>query len=416
VVATFAKMHPKDLAISEYNYDLPDDRIAKYPLPKRDESKLLIYKNGEITTDTYKNVDNHLSADSLLVFNNTRVVEARLLFKKATGGIIEIFCLEPHEFSDISSAMTQRNVVLWRCLVGGASKWKHGQLLEKVVAINGDQVTLNATIKDRLLDCFVIELRWDAPELTFAELLHYAGKIPLPPYLHRTAEEADKDTYQTVYAKNDGSVAAPTAGLHFTDSIFEKLERKQIQKAFVTLHVGAGTFKPVKAEKLEEHIMHGEFFEVDVSTLQTLRSSSEGTIVSVGTTSLRTIESLYWIGVKVTLDENITIEQLGIDQWYPYEVPLQNLPAEEALGNLIRWLERNKRESIIATTQILIAPGYRLRIAKGIITNFHQPQSTLLLLIAAIIGDDWKKIYKYAMENNFRFLSYGDGSLLWATP
>jgi S-adenosylmethionine:tRNA ribosyltransferase-isomerase len=407
-------MHPKNLLITDFTYTLPDDLVAKYPLAERDESKLLQYKNGSITVDQYKNIDEHLPEDSLLVFNNTRVVEARILFKKPTGGVIEIFCLEPHESTDISAAMQLKGKVLWRCLVGGASKWKHGQVLEKSISTNGGEGLLQASIADRLADCFVIELKWEPNDLTFAELLHSAGEIPLPPYLHRNAEEADNETYQTVYAKNDGSVAAPTAGLHFTDTIFEKLEKKNIQKAFVTLHVGAGTFKPVKADQVGDHIMHGEYFDVSVSTIQTLVSYLEKNIIAVGTTSLRNIESLYWIGVKVTLNPLISVDQLSIDQWYPYETELQDLPAQTSLQNLIQWLEEREMDSIAATTQILIAPGYKLRIAKGIITNFHQPQSTLLLLIAAIVGDDWKRIYDYALNNNFRFLSYGDGSLLWA--
>jgi S-adenosylmethionine:tRNA ribosyltransferase-isomerase len=253
-------------------------------------------------------------------------------------------------------------------------------------------------------------------ELSFAELLQYAGEIPLPPYLHRSVEENDKESYQTVYAKHSGSVAAPTAGLHFTESIFKKLEEKKIEKSYVTLHVGAGTFKPVKAEKLEDHTMHGEYFEVDISTLEKLITYIDKNIIAVGTTSLRTIESLYWLGINITLNPTISAEQLMVDQWYPYETLLQDLPAKEALQNLFVWLKSKNLNSVVATTQIIIAPGYKLRIAKGLVTNFHQPQSTLLLLIAAIIGDDWKRVYEFAKENSFRFLSYGDGSLLWAKP
>ncbi|HEX8334547.1 MAG TPA: S-adenosylmethionine:tRNA ribosyltransferase-isomerase [Segetibacter sp.] len=408
-------MRPKDLLISDFTYELPDELIAKYPLPERDDSKLLIFKDGEIATDQYKNVDQHLPADTLLVFNNTRVVEARILFKKPTGGVIEIFCLEPHDtYPDITSAMLQKERVLWRCLVGGASKWKRGQILEKTINIEGTDILLRASFVARMEDFFVIELRWEPEELSFADLLQYAGEIPLPPYLHRQLEENDKQTYQTVYAKHSGSVAAPTAGLHFTDSIFRKLEEKNIQKAFVTLHVGAGTFKPVKVKKLDEHAMHAEYFEVSTSTIQTLIACLEKNVVAVGTTSLRTIESLYWIGVKVTIDPDTTAEQLSLNQWEPYEIELQDLPAKTALSNLMGWLAEKQMTYIFATTQILIASGYKLRVAKGIITNFHQPQSTLLLLIAAIVGDDWKRIYDYAIKNNFRFLSYGDGSLLWA--
>jgi len=407
-------MHPKNLAISDFTYDLPDDRIAKYPLEERDNSKLLVYRNGEIKSSSYKNLEEFLPAETLLVFNNTKVVEARLLFQKTTGGVIEIFCLEPdNQYSGITSAMMQKGKVRWKCLVGGASKWKHGMKLQKNINEAGREILLEAAIVDRLHDSFVIELTWKPGELSFAEMLHFTGHIPLPPYLSRAVEESDKTRYQTIYAKHEGSVAAPTAGLHFTNTVFKKLEAKNIQKEFVTLHVGAGTFKPVKSEMMNEHEMHAEFIDVSFDSIENLLNHIDKTIVAVGTTSLRTIESLYWMGVKTLNQTNITVEGIFVHQWDPYEIEQENISAKDALSNLLKWMKEKGLARIITKTQILIAPGYKLKIAKGIITNFHQPQSTLLLLIAAIVGNDWKNIYKYAMENDFRFLSYGDGCLLW---
>lgn len=407
-------MHPKNLSIADFTYDLPNERIAKYPLEDRDSSKLLVYKSGKITPSTYQNIADFLPSDTLLVFNNTKVVEARLMFQKATGGVIEIFCLEPgDEYGDITSAMLQKGRVKWKCLVGGASKWKHGMRLQKFIDENGRQILLEAAIAGRLSDSFIIELSWQPEELTFAEMLHLAGYIPLPPYLHRDVEENDKNRYQTIYAKHDGSVAAPTAGLHFTESVFQKLAAKNIQREFVTLHVGAGTFKPVKAETMDAHEMHAEFIDVSFEAIENLLNHLDKTIVAVGTTSLRTIESLYWMGYKILHQPNISLDELTVQQWDPYELEEIPVSAKNALESLLQWIATKKLERIITKTQILIAPGYRLKIAKGIITNFHQPQSTLLLLVSAIVGDRWKEIYQYAMDNEFRFLSYGDGCLLW---
>lgn len=407
-------MHPKNLSISDFTYNLPADRIAKYPLEERDKSKLLVYKNEEITASSYRNLAEFLPDETLLVFNNTKVVEARLLFQKPTGGVIEIFCLEPdNKYPDITTAMLQKGKVTWKCLIGGASKWKHGMALKKIINRNAEEVIAEAAIVDRLTDCFVVELTWQPAELSFAEVLHLAGFIPLPPYLHRDAEEEDKSRYQTIYAKYDGSVAAPTAGLHFTDAVFEKLSAKNIQKEFVTLHIGAGTFKPVKSEKLDEHQMHAEFIEISADSIQNLINYSAKTIVAVGTTSLRTIESLYWMGVKLIIQPNATIDEISIHQWDPYEIAHNNISTKDALDTLYNWMVKNRLTRLITKTQILIAPGYSLKVANGIITNFHQPQSTLLLLIAAIVGNEWKKIYEYALKNGFRFLSYGDGCLLW---
>jgi len=403
-------MHPKEISILDYTYDLPNERIAKYPLQERDQSKLLIYRNGSIAEDSYRNIDQHLPGDSLLVFNQTKVVEARLLFQKPTGGVIEIFCLEPHhQYPDITSAMLTKEKVWWKCLIGGASKWKHGMMLQKTV---GD-TTIEAAIIERSSEAFTIELQWNKPEMSFAEILHEAGAIPLPPYLNREVEANDNERYQTIYAKEEGSVAAPTAGLHFTKAIFDKLETKNIRSSFVTLHVGAGTFKPVKAEKMQDHEMHAEFIDVELSFIEQLIGNIEKPIVAVGTTSLRTIESLYWIGVRIRNKKwEMSNEEVGIQQWDAYELN-NTLSSKEALQALLDWMKEQKLQRLITKTQIIIAPGYELRVAKGLITNFHQPQSTLLLLVAAVVGEKWKEIYQHALENHFRFLSYGDGSLLW---
>jgi S-adenosylmethionine:tRNA ribosyltransferase-isomerase len=340
------------------------------------------------------------------------VIEARLLFQKATGGVIEIFCLEPHEqYADITSAMLQQEKVLWKCLVGGASKWKRGQVLEKKIAVNKKEIILHASYIEKRTDHFIIELSWSPVNTSFAELLHLAGAIPLPPYIKREAEQSDAERYQTIYARHDGSVAAPTAGLHFTDTIFENLKKKNIQTDFVALHVGAGTFKPVKSEMMEEHEMHAEFIDVSVNTIENILSHLDNNIIAVGTTSLRTIESLYWLGVKYKRGNNQQATE--ITQWEIYDNLDQNIPVADALQSLLKWMKENNLKRLLTKTQILIAPGYKMKIVKGLITNFHQPNSTLLLLVAALTGDDWRKIYAHALQNDFRFLSYGDGSLLW---
>ncbi|MGZ8510055.1 MAG: S-adenosylmethionine:tRNA ribosyltransferase-isomerase, partial [Chitinophagaceae bacterium] len=297
-------MHPKNLSITDFTYSLPEDKIANYPLTQRDASKLLIYKEGKFSEDIYKNITSYIPEKSLLIFNNTKVVEARLLFQKPSGGIIEIFCLEPHEkYADITTAMLQHKKVLWQCLVGGASKWKHGQVLKKIVYAYNKEIILQAVYTEKRTDSFVIELSWTDPEMSFAELLHHAGAIPLPPYIKRKAEPADTERYQTIYAHSDGSVAAPTAGLHFTDVIFKDLKEKNIKTGFVTLHVGAGTFKPVKSETMEEHEMHAEFIDITKETIENILQNLANHIIAVGTTSLRTIESLYWLGVKTRKPE-----------------------------------------------------------------------------------------------------------------
>ena len=412
-------MLSKNLFIKDFTYDLSDEKIAKYPLPQRDESKLLIYKDNLISEDIYYNLNNYLPENSLLIFNNTKVVEARLLFEKSSGGIIEIFCLEPDEqYADITSAMLQKEKVLWKCLVGGAKKWKEGSLI-KLINYDSKEIILSATIVEKRTNHFLIELSWNDDRITFGEVLHHAGLIPLPPYLNREAEKKDNETYQTIYAKHDGSVAAPTAGLHFTERLFEKLAQKNIQRNFITLHVGAGTFKPVKKETIHEHEMHAEFIDVSHSFIQNLIENIDKTIVAVGTTSLRTLESLYWMGVKIEesresiIGSNPDIEDISVHQWDPYNVERTSISVKESLENLLQWMKQNNLERLITKTQIIIVPGYKFNVIKGLISNFHQPQSTLLLLVAALVGDDWKKIYSHALDNYFRFLSYGDGSLLW---
>ena len=403
-------MHPKYLSIAAFSYELPADRIAEYPVHPRDLSKLLIYKSGKISEDRYARISNHLPSDSLLVFNNTRVVEARLLFQKLTGGIIEIFCLEPHEqYRDITTALQQTGKVWWQCLVGGASKWKPGQVLQKNIDDGNSQLQLEARYIEKKAGSFIIELSWSPAEKSFAEILHLAGAIPLPPYIKRKPESTDNETYQTIYAKTEGSVAAPTAGLHFTDNIFAKLKQKNIASAYLTLHVGAGTFKPVKSDTLEDHEMHAEFIDVSIDTIKLLAATVGKTaVIPVGTTSMRTLESLYWLGVKASRGEEVN----SLSQWEVYEYPVQDLPAANALRALAGWMGKSDIKRLITKTQIIIAPGYRFRVATGLITNFHQPQSTLLLLIAALAGTNWKEIYQYALDNDFRFLSYGDGCLL----
>lgn len=411
---------PKQLQIKDFDYNLPDEKIAKHPLAERDASKLLIYKHGEIKTDNFIHLAGYLPENALIIFNNTKVVEARLLFKKPSGTTIEIFCLEPAgDYADITTAMLQHEHVLWKCLAGNAKKWKD-EILVKQLLHNGKEIELSAKKLSRQAENFIIEFSWNDEQLSFAEVLHIAGVIPLPPYMHRDAEEDDKKRYQTVYAKYDGSVAAPTAGLHFTDNVFEKLSAKKIERDFVTLHVGAGTFKPVKTETIEAHEMHSEFFEVSLELIKKLMAKSSNKIIAVGTTSLRTLESLYWMGVKirqrsaVSGQQNIPIDDITIHQWDVYELDAENIPVEDALRALVEWMAVHKLDKLIAKTQIIIAPPYKLKVADILITNFHQPKSTLLLLVAAVIGNDWKKVYDYALNNNFRFLSYGDSCLFFA--
>ncbi len=403
-------MDPKNISIEDFTYELPDERIALHPLEQRDASKLLVYRNGEISADTFLNIDRYLPENTLLVFNNTKVINARIPFYKAGGARIEIFCLEPSEkVSEYVSVMSQTTSVQWKCFVGGAAKWKD-EVIEKHFIIDNIPVVLKATKAGKEGEIFIVGFSWQPVGLSFAAILQGAGSVPLPPYIKRTTDTDDADRYQTIFAEHEGSVAAPTAGLHFTETVFSKLPQKNISKTFVTLHVGAGTFKPVKAATMEGHEMHAEYIDVNIHTIKTLQQNEN--IAAVGTTSLRTIETLYWLGVKVKLDP--ALKELSLSQWDVYAPGFlqASISARDALAALISWMENNGQHGIFTKTQLLIVPGYQFRIVKTLITNFHQPQSTLLLLVAAAIGDDWKKMYQYALENDFRFLSYGDGNLI----
>ncbi len=401
-------MHPADIKIEEYSYELPNERIAKYPLAERDASKLLIYKDEAISESNYRNISEHIPGNTLMVFNQTKVVQARLKFQKETGGVIEVFCLEPHEqYPDVQTAMQKTHKVWWNCIVGGASKWKHGLVLKQLI----NDFALSAMIVERNDGSFTIELEW-GNEKSFAEVLHLAGKVPLPPYLHRDAEQSDEERYQTVYAKNEGSVAAPTAGLHFTDEVLTSLKQKNIETAFVDLHVGAGTFMPVKSETIEGHTMHAEWISADVAFLQKLIEYSDKSVVAVGTTTMRTLESLYWIGVKLHNNVSINFDGYAVTQWEPYELSAA-IDITTSINAILQYLSHNNLSRLTTRTQILIAPPYKPQIIKGLVTNFHQPNSTLLLLVASITGNSWKEIYQHALDTNYRFLSYGDGCLLW---
>jgi len=404
--------HPRHIAIADYNYALPEEKIALHPLPQRDASRLLIYRDGNISEDIYRNIANHIPAESLLVFNNSKVINARIRFVKQTGGAIEIFCLEPHEANnEYSSIMNRKGEVSWKCFVGGAAKWKEPALI-KNIRLQGEEVILTATITEKIQDAYIIHFSWTPATYTFAEIVESAGDIPLPPYIKRNSDIEDKSRYQTIYALEQGSVAAPTAGLHFTESIFDQLALKNIDKEYVTLHVGAGTFKPVKADKLQEHEMHAEWIDVTLSSIQKL-IETEKDIIAVGTTSARTLESLYWLGVKALINPGMKTAELH--QWDVYEAPLieSKFSKAEALTALLNWMQANQLKRLFTQTQLLITPGYQFRIINALITNFHQPQSTLLLLVAAATKSEWKKMYAYALEHDFRFLSYGDGNLIF---
>jgi S-adenosylmethionine:tRNA ribosyltransferase-isomerase len=403
------KTEAQNIFIKDYEYDLLHIRIANFPLAERDQSKLLIYKNGEIIDDHFFNLQEYLSNESTLILNNTRVIEARILFQKSTGGVIEIFCLEPFQ-QTIEQSLSSTKQAQWQCLIGGASKWKSGQILQKIVTLNDKMVELNARYIAKQADDFVIEFSWHT-EQSFAEVLHAAGAIPLPPYIKRDVVEEDKERYQTIFSKQEGSVAAPTAALHFTEAVFQKLSAKNINLEYITLHVGAGTFKPVKTETVAEHEMHKEPFTVSIDVLKRILSSKK--IIAVGTTSLRTLESIYWLGVK--LINRLIEEEWTLQQWEAYDLEKNYsfVSAAESLSALIHWLKENNQRELHCQTGLIILPGYQFRIADGLITNFHQPQSTLLLLVSAFIGDDWRKVYQHALDNDYRFLSYGDSSLLW---
>lgn len=403
---------PRKISISEYNYHLPDEKIALFPLEERDASKLLIYQEGHLQENIFRNIDKFLPENSLLIFNNTKVINARIRFAKSTGSLIEIFCLEPHgSIHEYSTAMNREGKAEWKCFIGGASKWKE-EYLEKKFSINNQSVTLHARINEKLSDAYVVTFSWEPANISFAEILETAGDVPLPPYIKREAEKEDSYRYQTIYAKEEGSVAAPTAGLHFTDEVFRRMTARNIVKEYITLHVGAGTFKPVKAEKMQDHEMHTEWIDVSTDAIKNI-AVNLSMIIVVGTTSLRTIETLYWLGVKAYLHPEI--EKLELGQWdvYEEEMTAAALSPLDSLNALTEWLEKNKKQRLFTQTQLLITPGYTFKIAKGIITNFHQPQSTLLLLIAAAMGEKWKEAYDYALKNDFRFLSYGDANLIF---
>ena len=404
-------IHPEQIYIKEYTYFLPQDRIASFPLSKRDHSKLLIYHPKEgIKEDFFYNVSHFLPPGSSVILNDTKVIEARILFNKLSGGVIEIFCLEPFNES-IETALNKTRVVQWKCLIGGASKWKHGQVLEKKLIINDELVTLQAQYISKEPDSFVVSLSWEPGHYHFSEVIHYAGSIPLPPYIKRDVTSDDSERYQTIFSKYEGSVAAPTAALHFSQKVFEDLIKKSISISYITLHVGAGTFKPVKSMSIDGHEMHAEPFMVTFETIKNLLK--EPIVIAVGTTSMRTIETIYWLGVK--LIAGIMNDKWSLSQWEAYELADQypGVSVSESLHALINQMNENNTAHIYCQTSLMIVPGYPFKIVNGLITNFHQPQSTLLLLVSAFIGEDWKRVYSYALENNFRFLSYGDSSLLW---
>lgn len=400
-------MNTGSVRIEDYNYSLPEERIAKFPLSGRDESNLLVYRQGEIKHHLFRTISDELNRDDLLISNNTRVIAARLFFKKKTGASIEVFCLEPVDISH-ERAMAQLAKSEWKCLVGGAKKWKGDEVIECEVQSEVANFIVRAKQLRREGDAFIIRFEWSPENLPFSEILHFAGELPLPPYFHRKAEKEDYERYQTVFAVNEGSVAAPTAGLHFTKNVLSELRANGIIEREVTLHVGAGTFKPVTSNTMENHVMHSESFVVPITLLGEILSA-KGRIIPVGTTSMRTLESLYWIGVKLLSE---TFNPFEIGQWEAYHLP-QHFSLKESLNALINHCQAQDDDFVRASTSILIAPGYDFKICNGLITNFHLPKSTLLLLVAAFIGSDWKKVYDYAMKNDFRFLSYGDSSLLW---
>ena len=402
-------MNIKEISIKDYNYELPDERIAKFPKSERDHSKILIYNKGNSVEDIFYNIVNFLPENALMVFNNTKVIQARLHFQKQSGAHIEIFLLEPAEPLDYELMFQIKEQCVWVCMIGNLKKWKEDALI-KEIDINGHSVTIKAERLEQVGASHKVRLSWDDASLSFAELIDVIGELPIPPYLNRDTQESDKTTYQTVYSKIKGSVAAPTAGLHFTKDVLSEIDKKGIIREELTLHVGAGTFKPVKSELISEHDMHTEYISVSKSTLETLRKFNASAI-AVGTTSVRTLESLYYIGLKLHKNPHLTDEELAVKQWEPYE-QTTNVTALEAINAIIKYLDENDLDTLHSSTQIMIAPGYEYKIVKMLVTNFHQPQSTLLLLVSAFIGDNWHKVYNYALEHDFRFLSYGDSSLL----
>ncbi len=399
----------KHIKINDYNYPLPEERIAKFPLPVRDQSKLLVYRKGEISETVFTSLPNYLESDSLMIFNNTKVIQARLHFRKETGALIEIFCLEPIQPNDYALNFQQTQHAAWLCMIGNLKKWKEGSL-QKELTVKGKPLTLTATRGACHGTSHWVDFTWNNDEVTFADILEVFGELPIPPYLNRETQESDKETYQTVYSKIKGSVAAPTAGLHFTQRVLDSLAEKGVDLEEVTLHVGAGTFKPVKSEEIEGHEMHTEYISVNRRTIEKLLAH-QGEAIAVGTTSVRTLESLYYIGTTISQHPDASQEELHVKQWQPYETS-SSLSTIEALQQILNYMERHQLETLHTSTQIIIAPGYEYKIVKKMITNFHQPQSTLLLLVSAFVKGNWKSIYDYALSHDFRFLSYGDSSLL----
>ncbi len=406
----------KPIYIDEYDYPLADERIAKFPLERRDASKLLVYKSNSIVESTFSEIAGFLPDKCLLVYNNTRVIQARLVFRKETGARIEVFCLEPLTPADYAQSLGATNECVWKCMVGNLKKWKEGTL-EKQLDISGKSCLFKADLLQSKGNTHTVHFSWDNADVHFADILENAGELPIPPYLHRKTEESDLTTYQTVYSKIKGSVAAPTAGLHFTPEVFESLKPKQIEIEELTLHVGAGTFQPVKTKDVAEHLMHTEVIAVQRDTIFHLKEKL-GSIVAVGTTSVRTLESLYYIGIDLTpnpspkVEGDLNIIGLHVSQWKPYETE-GCISVADALQNILDYLDRTGQHVLRAETQIMIKPGYEFKIVDVMITNFHQPKSTLLLLVSAFVKGNWKKIYDYALGNDFRFLSYGDSSLLF---
>ena len=404
-------MDTKHIQIKDFNYNLPDERIAKFPLAKRDNSKLLLYRHGEVTEDVFHNIAQYLPKGALMVFNNTKVIQARLHFRKETGALIEVFLLEPYMPADYEQMFQTTGHCSWLCMIGNLKKWKEGSL-KRTFDVKGKEVTLVAERKEDVHKSYRVDFSWDASDVSWAELLDAVGELPIPPYLNRETQESDKTTYQTVYSKIKGSVAAPTAGLHFTPEVLADIDRHGIDREELTLHVGAGTFKPVKSEEIQDHEMHTEYICVHRQTLEKL-IRHEAKAIAVGTTSVRTLESLYYIGVKLEKTLDLSEEELHVRQWEPYENAVAKpITPLKAIENILAYLDKHGLSALHASTQIIIAPGYEYNIVKMLVTNFHQPHSTLLLLVSAFVHGDWRKIYDYALAHDFRFLSYGDSSLL----
>ncbi len=395
----------KNIRIADYDYPLPEERIAKFPMEQRDHSKLLCLKEGAISEHHFYDLPSLLPKDTLLVFNDTKVIHARLFFQKETGAVIEVFCLEPHNMA-VSQAFEQHEQCSWVCFIGNNKKWKSGPLTLEF-SISNSQFSIQATRREAVGNAWIVDFNWTGG-LSFAEVIDAAGVIPLPPYLNRKAEESDSIRYQTVYAHHEGSVAAPTAGLHFSPEVFQSLKAKGIETEYITLHVGAGTFKPVSTDTIGEHEMHVEPVHITADNLRRIIAHQGKPLIAVGTTTVRTLESLYWFGVQ--LQANPQLERMHINQWDPYILDT-SLSYTDAYANILRWMENQNTDYLDGETQLMIAPGYRYRIINGLVTNFHQPQSTLLLLVSALIGEQWKACYRYALDHEFRFLSYGDSCL-----